>query len=515
MLLVNPSSSRLLPGLHRFYKRHHTMKIHLLSLVLTGLSLLPAGAQSTDPARPNIIWMMIEDWSTDLSCYGTKGVNTPNIDQLAKDGIRYTQAFSTAPVCSASRSAMMTGFHQNYTGANQHRTADKKPLPYGIKPITHLLQEAGYYTCILDHKTDCNFTTGKKLFQGKNWSKCKPGQPFFAQYTFTGTHRAWRRDEKNPIAAKDIEIPPYYPDVPLIRRDWANGLEEMQVTDRQIGVFLKKLKEQGLADNTVILFCGDHGRCMPRGKQFLYDGGIHIPLIFKWPGKVKPGQVSDNMVMAIDISKTILDIAGAKSAHPLHGKNLLGEEVKQREYIFAARDKMDNTHDSMRAIRSNKFKYIQNLMPERPYCQFNEYKEKMYPTLAVMNAMHLNGELNKDQSAFMAEKKPAEELYDLEKDPFELNNLAEDPAYAKTKATLVKELTGWRKSINDNGPSEEFRKGGWPSTYPTKTKDQWNEIVKAWQPYVFRKPGKKARAPMELIRASALVKKGPRKRKRK
>lgn len=491
------------------------MKKQLIALLYTFTSCLPLFGQSTDPAKPNIIWIMIEDWSADLSCYGTKGVNTPHIDQLASDGIRFTSAFSTSPVCSSSRSAMMTGFHQNYIGANQHRTRDKKTLPYGIKPITHLLQDAGYYTCILDRKTDCNFKTDKPLFEGKSWDGCKEGQPFFAQYTFNGTHRAWRRDKENPIDESKIELPPYYPDVPLIRRDWANGLEEMQVTDREIGVFMNKLKAEGLVDNTVIFFCGDHGRCMPRGKQFLYEGGIHIPVIISWPGKVKAGQVNDDLVMSIDISKTIIDIAGAKSTHSLHGKNLLQQKTKDRKYVYAARDKMDNTHDSIRVIRSKKYKYIENLMPERAYCQFNFYKEAMYPTLAVLNAMHLNGELNAAQSPFMADKKPQEELYDLEKDPFELKNLADDIAFAEIKASLKKELAAWRKSINDNGPSEEFRKGGWPSTYPTKSKEEWNAIVEAWKPYVFRKPRGKALAPRAMIGQTALVKQEPKSRKKK
>lgn len=492
------------------------MKTTIFLLCSSVFALLPLSAQSTDPAKPNIIWIMLEDWCPDLSCYGTKGVNTPHIDALAADGIRYTKAFSTSPVCSTSRSAMMTGFHQNYIGANQHRTKNKKPLPHGIKPITHLLQDAGYYTCILDSKTDCNFTTKKPLFQGKkNWKGCKPGQPFFAQYTFHGTHRSWRRDKENPIDEKDIELPPYYPDVPMMRRDWANGLEEAQVTDREVGAFLKKLKADGLDKNTVVFLIGDHGRCMPRGKQFLYDGGIHVPLIFKWLGKVKPGQVNDDLVMSIDVSKTILDIAGAKSSHPLHGKSLLGKEIKDRKYVFAARDKMDDTHDSIRVIRSKKFKYIHNLMPERAYCQYNGYKEAKYPSLAILNAMNLNGELTKEQAAFMADHKPEDELYDLEKDPFEMKNLTDDPAYAEAKATLKKDLAAWRKSINDDGPTDEFRKGGWPATYPTKSKEEWNAVMKGWHDYVFRKPGEKVKAPRAIIAESALVKKAPKKKKRK
>ena len=490
-----------------------TIAYTLLGL-LAPLSILPVSAQSKDPKKPNIVWIMLEDWCPDLSCYGSKDLQTPHIDSLAAKGIRYTRAFTTSPVCSTSRSAMMTGFHQNYIGANQHRTAnkDKKPLPYGIKPITHLLEEAGYYTCLLDHKTDCNFTTEKPLFQEKKgWKGCKPGQPFFAQYTFHGTHRPWRRDPINPIDESKISLPACYPDVPMMRRDWANGLEEAQVTDREVGKFLDKLKAEGLDKSTVIFLIGDHGRCMPRGKQFLYDEGTHIPLIFVWPGKIQKGnQVDDSMVMSIDISKTILDIAGAKSAHPLHGKNLLSDEVKKREYVFSARDKMDKTHDSMRSIRSKKFRLIHNLMPERPYLQYNWYKEALYPSLAIINALYLNGELNKEQSQFMADHKPEFELFDVEKDPNELHNLADDPAYADVKAKLLKELNAWRKSINDKGPTEEFRKGGWPATYPTRSKEQWNAIMEAWKPYVFRAPDAKVRPLKQkvnkLIKETQLVK---------
>jgi len=464
----------------------------------------PLLGQSENPDKPNILWIMLEDWCPDLSCYGSTELNTPNIDALAESGTRYTHAYTTSPVCSTSRSAMMTGFHQNYIGANQHRTSkkDKKPLPYGIKPVPHLLEDVGYYTCLLDHKTDCNFTTEKPLFQGKGkkaLDQCKPGQPYFAQITFHGTHRPWRRDAENPIDEKDVTLPPYYPNIPIMRRDWANGLEEAQVTDREVGEFLKQLKEKGFLKNTVIFLIGDHGRCMPRGKQFLYEEGTHIPLIFNWPGKVKANAVNDDLVMSIDISKTILDIAGAKSAHPLHGKNLLSKEIKNRQYVFAARDKMDNTHDSIRSIRSKKMRYNLNLMPERPYLQYNWYKEALYPSLAILNAEYLNGHLNKDQLPFMADHKPAEELYDLEKDPFELHNVANDPAYADAKARLKKELADWRKSIHDKDPSDEFRKGGWPATYPTKSKEEWNAVMQAWKPYLYRKPTEKPKRSKELI----------------
>ena len=212
----------------------------------TLLSTVGLAAQPQE--KPNIVWIMLEDWCPDLSCYGTKGVHTPHIDQLASEGALFTSAFTTAPVCSASRSAMMTGHFQNYNGGNQHRTANKKPLPYAIKPIPHLLEEAGYYTavgCGLSKKTDCNFTTPKPLFMGKHWKDRKPGQPFYAQITEPGTHRSWNRDPENPIDERDVEIPPYYPDVPMVRRDWANGLEQAQLSDKKVGRVLKELEDAG------------------------------------------------------------------------------------------------------------------------------------------------------------------------------------------------------------------------------------------------------------------------------
>lgn len=432
--------------------------------------------------KPNILWIMIEDWSTDLSCYGTPLVETPHIDRLAEQGIRFERAFTTSPVCSTSRSAMMTGFHQNYIGAHQHRTADKKPLPYGIKPIPHLLADSGYFTAtMVGGKTDCNFTTDKPLFMGKSWNERKQGQPFFVQATFAGTHRSFIRDPERPIDADKVIPPPYYPNVPLVRRDWANGLETVQVVDRQVGQLLKQLDEDGLAENTIVFFIGDHGRCHIRGKQFLYEAGVRIPLIVRWPEHIRPGSVSGELVSSLDICQTIVQLAGARPAHPLHGKYLFGSEVPERKYIHFNRDKMDNTHDAMRAVRSDRYKLIHNLMPERAYCQLNEYKERQYPMLALMNVMNIEGKLNPIQSKFMAASKPEFELFDLVNDPHEINNLADDPAHASTKEELLAEINRWRAEMHDAGVTEEFRSGGWTAEYPTKTLQQWQHELELWE----------------------------------
>jgi len=496
-----------------------------ISSVVTAFGLAGTVRAKAD-ARPNILWITIEDWCPDLSCYGTKGIHTPHVDRLAGEGIRYQTAFTTAPVCSASRSAMMTGFHQNYIRAHQHRTDDKKPLPHGIKPIPNLFAEAGYFTCLMSNKIDCNFTpSGKKdLFMGSDWRERKPGQPFFARISFSGTHRAWNRDPERPINIEDVELPPYYPDTPFVRRDWANGLEQMQGVDREVGALLKRLEDDGLADNTIVFFIGDHGRCHIRGKQFLYDGGTHIPMLMRWPGKVKPGQVSDALVMSIDICATILDAAGITPPVPLHGKDLLGEEVKRRKYVFTARDKMDSTHDAMRAIRSKTHKLILNLMPERAWCQYNRYKEASYPMLAELNVLNLKGELTPEQAAFMAPNKPPIELFDLRNDPHEVHNVADDPKYEDVKKEMLDALEDWRKNvIDDQGVSDEFRaigfypetcptptvgewaekngrnydykKHGWPSWYPTRTLEEWEKVRKVWEPYVFRGPNENVKRP--------------------
>ena len=490
----------------------------LLSASLLFAAMLSTGAaQAEKTSRPNILWIMIEDWGPDLSCYGTKGIHTPNIDQLAQQGIRYETAFTTSPVCSTSRSAMMTGYHQNAIGAHQHRTHEKKPLPKGIRPIPHLLAEAGYYTCLMSNKTDCNFSNATKseLFMGNDWSERNTDQPFFARITFGGTHRSWNRDPQRPIKIDDVDLPPYYPDTPFVRRDWANGLEQMQLVDRQVGALLKRLDDKSLTDNTLVFFLGDHGRCHIRGKQFLYDGGIRIPMILRWPAKVAARQVSQDLVQSIDVCATVLDVAGVTPPAPLHGKSLFSREIKNRRYLFSARDKMDETHDSMRAIRSKNHKLILNLIPERPWCQYNRYKEGAYPVLAEMNILHQQGRLTPAQAAFLAPNKPEIELYDLRKDPHETNNLAKLPAYSAVKAELLGKLDTWRKTvIHDQGVSKVFRATGvfpesrptettaewvnanannydfntqgWPNWYPTRSLEAWNEVRAIWEPYVFR-----------------------------
>ena len=285
--------------------RHHLDRRDFMKFVGAGAAGLSLGCMTQSSVlgagmygkRPNIVWIMAEDISPDLGCYGTPEVKTPNIDRLASEGIRYTNAFVTGPVCSASRSGMITGMYQTSIGAHNHRShrSDGYTLPEPVKLITDYLRKAGYYTTN-NGKTDFNFKTDGKPFDGKDWKGRKPGQPFFSQITFGVTHRTFKRDKENPIDPDKVKVPPYYPDTKLTRRDWADYLESIQILDGQVEQLLKRLADEGLADNTVVILIGDHGRCHVRGKQWLYDGGIHIPLIIRWPGVLKAAQVCKDMV---------------------------------------------------------------------------------------------------------------------------------------------------------------------------------------------------------------------------
>lgn len=321
---------------------------------------MPSGLSANQTARnrPNILWILSEDISPELSCYGAELVQTPNLDKLAGEGIRFTNAFTTGPVCSASRSAMITGMYQTSVGAHNHRShrGDGYTLPAPVRLITELFREAGYFTANVktaapgvrgSGKTDFNFQF-KNAFDGSDWSQREAGQPFFAQLSISMTHRGghWKNLQEqldNPVDPAKVKLPPYYPDHPIARDDWATYLNSIQVMDGYVGKILERLDEEGLADNTAVIFIGDHGRCHVRGKQWLYDGGVHIPLIVRWPGKLKAAKVCEDLVSAIDISATVLKIAGVEPPEYMEGKVFLESDkkslwkpAKKREYIIAA-----------------------------------------------------------------------------------------------------------------------------------------------------------------------------------
>ncbi|HEY0770746.1 MAG TPA: sulfatase [Sphingobacteriaceae bacterium] len=421
--------------------------------------------------KPNIIWIITEDMSLELGCYGDTLVKTPNLDKLSSEGMRFTNTFATGPVCSASRSALITAMYQTSIDAQNHRSHrdDGYELPAPVKPITEYLHHAGYYNVLGElkengitgyGKTDYNFNLNKSIFDSYNWKGRKPNQPFFAQIMISATHRGgiWKgavQKHQPQIDPDKVILPPYYPDHAVAREDWATYLESIQLMDSYVGNLLKQLEDEGLSENTVVIFTSDHGRCMVRDKQFVYDGGIKIPFIMRWPGQLKPGSVNSGLISAIDISATILQIAGIDPPKHIEGRVIFGPKAEKRSYIIAARDRMDETVDKMRCVRTKQFKYIKNYMPEKPYMQSNKYKETQYPVWNLLKQLNAEGKLTPAQKLFVAPKKPDEELYDITKDPYEINNLAKLPAYRKQLAEMQKILTNWIAETGDKGQYPE------------------------------------------------------------
>jgi N-sulfoglucosamine sulfohydrolase len=420
-------------------------------------------------SRPNILWILAEDFGPQLQCYGYPIVNTPNLDQFGLEGARFARAFTTAPVCSASRSAFNTGVYQTTTGTHNHRSHRNNgyKLPAGVELITDRVRRQGYFTANIlkvaegvsgAGKTDFNFTASKP-FDGTHWRERKPGQPFFAQINFRETHKGpafvEARKQAKLVDPQSVPLPPYYADHPVIRDEMANYLDTVNLLDRKVGVLLNELKKDGLLEDTMIFFMGDNGRCLLRGKQWLYDAGIHVPMMLRWPGVVKPGTVREDPVLSLDMTATTLRAAGLPLPEMFDGRPLYGDKVRERGYIIAARDRCDMTVDRIRCVRDKQYKYIRNFMPERPYTQFNNYIETQYPTLNVIEKLHAEGKLNATQQLFMAPRKPEVELYDVVADPHEVNNLAGKPAHARSVKEYAQRLETWIKETGDRGSVPE------------------------------------------------------------
>lgn len=416
------------------------------------------------PTRPNILWLDCEDLSPDLGCYGHPFVHTPNLDRLAEEGARFDRAFVPGPVCSASRSAIATGMYQTSIGAHNHRDMTRyregpvSPLPEGVRHFCDYLREAGYFTCCghatdpeRQGKLDYNFAMSfEQAFDGTDWTEREEGQPFFAEMHFFEVHRDFVHDPERPIDPDRVEVPPYYPDHDISRRDRALYLETVQVLDRKVGQVLRRLEEEGLAENTIVFFTGDHGGPMLRAKQWLYDSGIRIPLLVRRPGQIEPGTVREDLVNWIDLTTTWLTLAGTEVPDHMQGVDLLDGQTG-RECVFAARDRCDETDFRTRCARTERYKYIRNFYPERPFLQFNAYKKRQYPMWTLMQVLYRRGELEPAQQRLLAPYRDPEELYDLEHDPHEINNLAEDPEYADVLREMRARLDGWACETGDMG----------------------------------------------------------------
>lgn len=398
---------------------------------------------------PNILWIVADDLGTDISSYGETNVFTPNLQKLAEEGIQYNNLFTVAAVSSVSRSSLITGMYPTSIGCHQHRTQYKKELADSIKPITEYFRNAGYYVCNGDvksrnklGKTDYNFVHSvETLYDGADWSGRRKGQPFFAQIQISLPHRPFVADTIHPVNPEKLSIPPYYPDCQLTRKDWALYLETIQAVDREVGIILERLKNEGLAENTIVFFFGDQGQPHLRAKQFMYEEGTHTPLIIRWPGKIEAGKQCNDLISSIDIPAQSLAMARIPLPSHIHGQTFI--DTKKREYIYSTRDRRDETVDRIRAVRSKEFRYIRNFYPDRPYTQFNAYKKFNYPVLTLLQVLYQKGKLTPVQKLFMANKRPKEELYNIEEDPFELNNLADNIEYESILSNMRLELDHW------------------------------------------------------------------------
>jgi len=447
--------------------------------------------------RPNILWISFEDTNPFYGCYGDSVARTPNLDKFASEGCLYTHCFSTSGVCAPARSAIITGMYSISVGTHHMRTTHTlkghfknliKPLkpeegilnmvyddftPYSsvlppyVKCFTEYLRAEGYY-CTNNFKTDYQFEVPFTA-----WDECSPNahwrnrpdknQPFFAVFNLMKTHESGMWKENCPEIKFDpdkIKVPPIYPDTPKVREALARMYTNIEYNDRIFGEILKQLEEDGLSDNTVVFHWSDHGP-LPRGKRWPYDLGIHVPLIIRWPGHIKPETKSDRLISTIDLGPTVLSIAGIPIPSHMQGIPFLGKYAKgPRRYIYASRDRHDESYDMVRAVRDKRFKYIRNYYPELPYTIWTPYMDK-HPIMEEIWRCYLEGKLSKEQ-LLMFEKRQVEELYDTVNDPHETKNLAENPEYKNVLKRMRKALDNWLKEVGDMGKfSEEQMVRSW------------------------------------------------------
>jgi len=432
-------------------------------------------AVSSAASRPNILWLSTEDISAHLGCYGDPHAITPNLDRLASEGTLYSRAFTTAGVCAPSRSAIITGVYQSALGSQHMRS--KIQLPEWMELFPTYLREAGYYTTN-NVKTDYQINNDNPVVlrawnersNTAHWrDRPDQDQPFFAVFNFQGTHESRIANEDRYVdvtadllpeqrqdAAALTTLPPYYPDTPTNRENWKRNYELITAMDAWAGDLIQQLKDDGLYDNTIIFFWSDHGIGLPRAKRWLYESGTRVPLIVRAPpnrnvsGLTEPGAVDGQLVSGVDFAPTMLNLAGLELPDHLQGRAFLGSNLTPvRDYIYGARDRMDERYDIIRMVRDHRFRYIRNYEPLKPYYQFMNSAEKGR-TMAELRRLFDAGELDPVPARYFG-LKPPEELYDVNEDPHEIRNLADDPAYAPVLDRMRQAHLDWVAITRDTG----------------------------------------------------------------
>jgi len=464
--------------------------------------------------RPNILWLVAEDMSPYLAGFGDSTVSTLNLDRLADEGLRFTNVYSVSGVCAPNRAALATGMYPTSIGAHHMRTIYQEdeareiglidyevvPPPY-VRMVSEVMREHGYYTAN-NSKEDYQFHPSMMAWDETSlfahWRNRPAGQPFFAVFNFGVTHEGqiwspatvWNlrygrevfppdRDvelvwipfppgvEKELYIPADLQVPvpPYLPETPLVIKDIRRMYSNVVEMDRYVGVVLGQLEQDGLLDDTIIVWYSDHGGPLPRQKRLLYDSGLHVPLIIRYPNLRRAGEQDDRLISFVDFAPTLLSQAGIPAPDYMQGRAFDGEiaEEGERPYIFAAADRFDGHYDMIRAVRDRRYKYLRNFQPERGYYLALAFREQM-ATMQELLRLRDAGELNEIQSQWFRSFKPAEELFDTWADPHELSNLADDPAHAEKLAELRLALQQWMEESGDMGfvPENDLIERFWP-----------------------------------------------------
>jgi len=441
----------------------------MLRLILL-LPLFFIGFANAAETRPNIVWINVEDISPWLGCYGNDYATTPNLDAFAKESILFKNAFATAPICAPSRSCLITGVYATSMGSQHLRC--EVTLPDSIKPFPKYLREAGYY-CTNYGKTDYNFSADGCFDYWQQdmapWRQREnSAQPFFSFFVVGGTHEGPgnfrdRYEAATKNLPKDLRhdpakavVPPYYPDTPKMRELLARYADLITAMDREVAKIFANLKEDGLWDNTVVWFFSDHGHGLPRHKRWLNDSGLRVPLMIHLPQNVRietnlaNGDRTDRLVSFVDFAPTVMQLAGLPIPPVMRGGNdMFGQD--ERKYVYAARSRADDMFECSRAIHDGRFLYVRHYMPQLPYIQGGKIYSNEKESFAELRRARNAGELNEESSLIWAERKPIEEFYDLQADPYEVNNLAGDPQHQDRIETMRSQLRAWILAHRDTG----------------------------------------------------------------
>ncbi len=437
---------------------------YFLPVSMASLLFLGSCANKVPKDLPNILWITSEDNSPFLGCYGDSFATTPNLDKLASEGILYTHAYANAPVCAPARNTIITGVYASSGGnENMRSTYEKSDI---IHYYPEFLHEKGYY-CTNNRKEDYNIDPEQikniwdESSKDAHYKNRNDGQPFFAIFNSTISHESsihkWKPDEELRHKPEDVQLPPYHPDTKEMRHDGAQYYDNVEDMDAWVGQMLKELDESGEAENTIVFYYGDHGGVLGRSKRFLYESGTRVPFIIRVPEKykylldgAKPGPKDDRLISFVDLAPTLLSIIGTAVPDYMQGHAFLGKQkTEDPEYAFMFRGRMDERYDLSRSIRSDKYRYTVNFMPFREYGQHLNYLWKA-PSMQSWEKAFLAGECNEVQSAFF-KTKPVEELYLTEADPWEVNNLANDPQYKEELIKMRAACLDWLRNIKDAG----------------------------------------------------------------